>query len=692
MLNLVMLLHCHQPVGNFDKVFRIGVDQCYRPILDLLEEHPWVRLGLHYSGPLLEWLEEHDRGLVDQLARLVARGQVEPVSGGFYEPLLATIPGRDARGQVALMNDYLAERTGVRPTGFWLTERVWEPSLPRTLEGSGLEYTVVDDTHFYYAGLEAHQVYQPYLTEKLGSTLTLLATPMRLRYIIPFKPVPEVMGELHDMEQRGIKLAVYGDDGEKFGMWPGTHEWVIQKGWLRDFFRAIGESGDWLATRRPADYLAENPPAGRIYMPQASYEEMTEWTLLPDGAEALEDMTAEIKNQGRWEAWRPFVRGGVWDNFLVKYPESNRMQKKAVHLSGLLPDDPEARRDLWRAQCNCAYWHGVFGGLYLGHLRRAVHECLIKAQRSLASAREGMALEQCDLYKNGGREVMVGGRKIAVVIEPERGGGIADLSLLDQGLNLMDILTRRREAYHRRIRRELERQGGQGEQVQTIHEMVKFKEQGLERFLIYDEHTRSCCLDRFLPPQTGPDDFAAGRYQDLGDFVSGAYTVESAEPGPESALVRLNRGGRVGGARVLLVKSIEVLDRPALRLEYRLVNEGGEPVEALFGCELNLTLYSDEDRDRYLYVPQYDRRREVYEIGREDNFSRLEMVNRGDGLNLVILPDQPATAFFFPIMTVSLSEEGFEKTYQGTSLLLARRISLPPGEQAAFGFEMVFEG
>lgn len=692
MLNLVMLLHCHQPVGNFDKVFRIGVDQCYRPILDLLEEHPWVHLGLHYSGPLLEWMEEHDPGLVDQLARLVGRGQVEPVSGGFYEPLLATIPGRDARGQVALMNDYLAGRTGVRPTGFWLTERVWEPNLPRTLEGSGLEYTVVDDTHFYYAGLEAHQVYQPYLTEKLGSTLTLLATPMRLRYIIPFKPVPEVMGELRDMEQRGITLAVYGDDGEKFGMWPGTHEWVIQKGWLRDFFRAIGESGDWLATMKPADYLADNPPAERIYMPQASYEEMTEWTLLPDGAEALEDMMAEIKNQGRWETWRPFVRGGVWDNFLVKYPESNRMQKKAVHLSGLLPDDPEARRDLWRAQCNCAYWHGVFGGLYLGHLRRAVHYYLIKAQQSLAAGREGMALEQCDLYKNGGGEILLSGQKIAVVIEPERGGGIADLSLLDKGLNLMDVLTRRREAYHRRIRRELERQGGQGEQVQTIHEMVKFKEQGLERFLIYDEHTRSCCLDRFLPPDTGPDEYATGRYQELGDFLQAAYTVESADAGPESALVRLNRGGNVCASRVLLVKGIEVLDRPGLRLEYRLVNEGGENLEALFGCELNLTLYSDEDRDRFLYVPQYDRRREVYEIGREDNFDRLELVNRGDGLNVVILPDQPGMAFFFPIMTVSLSEEGFEKTYQGTCLLLARRLSLPPGEQATFGFEMAMEG
>jgi alpha-amylase len=106
---------------------------------------------------------------------------------------------------------------------------------------------------------------------------------------------------------------------------------------------------------------------------------------------------------------------------------------------------------------------------------------------------------------------------------------------------------------------------------------------------------------------------------------------------------------------------------------------------------LNLTLYSDQDSGRYLYAPEYARRREVYENGREDGITRFELINQGDGLNAILLVNQPATAFFFPLMTVSLSEEGFEKTYQGTSLLLAWPLDMSAGRQAEFSLELRLE-
>ena len=33
----------------------------------------------------------------------------------------------------------------------------------------------------------------------------------------------------------------------------------------------------------------------------------------------------------------------------------------------------QARTALYRGQCNCAYWHGAFGGVYLPHLRNAIY-------------------------------------------------------------------------------------------------------------------------------------------------------------------------------------------------------------------------------------------------------------------------------------------------------------------------------
>ena len=104
-MNLIMVIHCHQPVGNFDHVFDMAHDKCYRPLLDLIEAFPEVKVGLHFSGPLLEWLEKRRPGTLELMAGLVARGQVEPPSGGFFEPLLASIPVRDAKRQLLMMND-----------------------------------------------------------------------------------------------------------------------------------------------------------------------------------------------------------------------------------------------------------------------------------------------------------------------------------------------------------------------------------------------------------------------------------------------------------------------------------------------------------------------------------------------------------------------------------------------------------
>ena len=37
-------------------------------------------------------------------------------------------------------------------------------------------------------------------------------------------------------------------------------------------------------------------------------------------------------------------------------------------------------RALFRGQCNCAYWHGVFGGVYLFHIRAANYANLLDAE------------------------------------------------------------------------------------------------------------------------------------------------------------------------------------------------------------------------------------------------------------------------------------------------------------------------
>ena len=150
--HLVLLIHAHQPCGNFGNVFEKSYATCYLPFLELLEKHPSIHMGLHYSGPLLSWIFEHRPDYFPLLKTLVDRGQVEMVGGGFYEPILISIPPQDQREQITRLGSYLEKHFGKRPCGAWLAERVWEPQLPAILVEAGVDYTLVDDIHFLSAG------------------------------------------------------------------------------------------------------------------------------------------------------------------------------------------------------------------------------------------------------------------------------------------------------------------------------------------------------------------------------------------------------------------------------------------------------------------------------------------------------------------------------------------------------------
>ena len=131
-ISLALALHNHQPVGNFGWVFAEVYESAYAPMIDALERHPGVRLSLHYTGPLLEWLVAERPDAIHRLRGLADRGQVEILGGGYYEPVLASLPERDRIGQLVRMGDELERLFGHRPQGAWLAERVWEPDLPTT--------------------------------------------------------------------------------------------------------------------------------------------------------------------------------------------------------------------------------------------------------------------------------------------------------------------------------------------------------------------------------------------------------------------------------------------------------------------------------------------------------------------------------------------------------------------------------
>src|SRR5262245_27422263 len=276
-ISLVLIVHDHQPVGNFDSIFRQAHDDAYAPFLDFLEHHPGFRIALHSSGPLLQWLAIHEARYLSRLRARVDAGQIELWGGAFFEPILPVIPERDRRGQIRAMADWLELELGQRPRGLWLPERVWEPGLPSSLATAGVEYTAVDDTHFVASGLERDRLWGYYLTEDQGEKVAVFPIHRELRYLIPFgKPEATVELLARVASEGPDRIAVLGDDGEKFGVWPGTHKLCYEEHWLERFATAL-EAQPWIQIRTPAEAVAHHPPLGLAYLPTASYQEMQEW-------------------------------------------------------------------------------------------------------------------------------------------------------------------------------------------------------------------------------------------------------------------------------------------------------------------------------------------------------------------------------------------------------------------------------
>jgi alpha-amylase len=513
-------LHFHQPVGNFDYVFAQHVEDVYRPLLDALADREFLPVVLHVSGPLLDWLEQHESAYLDRLGRLVGDGRVELLLAGYYEPVLASLPRADRVEQIRWMHEAVRRRFGVDARGLWLTERVWEPELAADLADAGVRYALVDDRHFLVTGFASPQLHAPFWTESDGKRVALFPIDERLRYLVPFRPPEESADYLRQLRAAGQGLALLADDGEKFGGWPGTKEWVYGKGWLDRFMAAIGgliDQGEVVLSRLD-DALESVPSGGLAYLPTASYREMEAWSLPPDGALRLARLESDLGPERVASPDGALIRGAHWRNFLVKYPESNRMHKKMMALSGLARragDPPAVRRAIGRAQCNDAYWHGVFGGLYLPHLRDAIWRNLAEAEAGLRRD-EGLAWDVLDIDGDGYEEIWVHAPGFALLVAPARGGAVEEYTIFATGLNYANALTRRREAYH-----EL----GQSPESASVGEV----ELGL------DSEARALFVDRILPEGLPLADYVRGVYRAVRSWARQrfAHAVERRKGGVE---------------------------------------------------------------------------------------------------------------------------------------------------------------
>jgi hypothetical protein len=637
---LALVIHFHQPVGNLDSVVEHATERCYRPFLELLERYEDLPMTLHYSGCLLEWMEANAPDVTLLIRRLVERDQVELMTGGFYEPILAALPAVDQVGQIEMLTAHLRNHYAAEPRGLWLSERVWEQDVVPAMTGTGVRYTVVDDTMLHGVGITDEELTGPFVTEHEGKPLLVYAGDRRLRYLIPYKRIERIIEHIRAVEDE--RLFVYADDGEKFGEWPDTHERVYEKKWLARFFEELLAQREWLSLVRLGDHSRIARPKGRVYLPSSSYDEMMTWALPSEARLRLGKLRRNLQTDDP-EGALPFLKGAPWRSFLAKYPEVNQLQKRMLHVSRQVHDagaPEQAIQELYRAQCNCAYWHGSFGGVYIGFMRSALWHHLMRAEGMVHGLASAPVVEKLDINADYMDEIIINAPWGAAVVAPHQGGSVTELDDWHVGANLLAVVARHREAYH------LEDENPPDEEDEEEMQVSQIRGQIDRDSLIFDEYGRGALIDSLDGNRlTGPYDFTV----DDGGIV----TLWTATKG------------------IKVAKQLTA-DAEELVATYTITNNSGRPFEGSFATETSVLPLN------------LGREVEEAEVESEHNSWRVSQAEAELGLEVGF--SRPAEVTNETIVTASATLGGLRPMRQGVAVTARWSLDLPVNE--SFGVEL----
>jgi len=406
-LQLLLCFHCHQPLGNFDWVFEDSYQRSYQPLLQTISQHPRLKFSLHYSGLLYDWLASHQPDYLALLKKLVKRGQIELLSGGYYEPDLSLIPFEDKIGQLELLNNFIKQNFGRPPLGAILPGRACEAQLPKIFKKLALEYTLIDEDYFPQSSFLAPARPSFFTTEWEGETLFVFPIKRQLSESLGHQAPEELIASLKRINQaQPGSLIVLVTDAEKYN----------SPDYLTALFSLFAANTAWLDLTTFSLLLEEPSPFGLVYLP-----------LDPKS-----------------------------HNFLMGCPAANNLHKKMLEVSSQLKTAAAAKslfgkhereQEISKARCHLYQGQGgtAYGkGIHHNHLRQAAYEQLILAGLELDKIKHGnrpfVELTVSDLDKDGQAEVVLANNVLSLYLSPKT-GACFELDYKPKAVNLLSTLT-----------------------------------------------------------------------------------------------------------------------------------------------------------------------------------------------------------------------------------------------------------
>ncbi|MHA1689980.1 MAG: alpha-amylase/4-alpha-glucanotransferase domain-containing protein [Promethearchaeota archaeon] len=709
-LYLGITFHFHQPVDNYDSVIEDCYQKAYLPLINYMVKYPQLKFTLHFSGNILQWFLDNKPEIIEKIKLMARRSQIEIIGGGFYEPIYAIIPDRDKIAQIKKLSELIENVFHLDVNGAWLSERVWEPNYPAFLRAAGLKYVIVDDNHLRSCGMVEEDTFYTYNTEDQGKTIRIFPINEKIRYLIPWKPTPYTINYLRDLtNEKGDRMVLMISDAEKMGVWGTTHKicYIQGKGHhegdegkpfiptlLSKFIR-----NSWIKPITLTEYMKIQPPKGLIYLPTASYDKMEEWALPTLMRKKFENIKEKLENDENNKDYLQFLKGGFWRYFMVKYPESNNMHKKMLHVrEKILQMERELKKindlekvknirmklsqaweEIYKAQCNDAYWHGLFGGVYLQFLRFAIYTHLINAERIIdeitqqfySFPKSYISILPADFNKDGKTAILIESDIINVYFNLDDGGTIFELDYKPKSYNLLNTLTRWFEAYHE-------------------EEKIQKKE------ILIDHYRQSMLRIRFFENTTTIHDLESNTYVELGDFIDGAFKLIKSQKENKMATIELEKNGTINFLKssikipCVLTKKILIEENQILisihGILKNLFEKEKELTDAIKHINLGIDLpfFFNGDPTKFSWecsnlkvLPRLDEFKELLEMC---EFQGSDFTAKDESYNLkfsIMITSNTENVKIgkYPIITRTYTEEGYKDLYQGVSVIPIFNIS-----------------
>jgi|GEM_PF-797090 len=594
-----------------------SIDTCLKNILELASEYQNIRLNVAVPGYMLE--------LVDPLLRtslrdVHKRGGIEWLATGFTEPFLSMSPRWLSRENIKDGIDMFLQHLGAKPAGFVPAFSNWEPSAIDMLRELGLQYAVLSRNLF--SG-ECRTRCGCWATEHSGSSIVLFPVHGFHHYTAPanleewlhmqFAQDPDDTEENQGFSPMKIVTIHYLMPIESSGADPLR--------WLSSTVKMFDKLLLSYQTVRFGEYLSGGQVLGLQYIPPSL-------------------MFASDNSDTVHSFW----------NWLFTYDQVGVLHRRMMEVCDAVAGRPEARlrekliSQLYYVQDINRFLPGAESGF--PHLadRLWTYRRLIDIDRAIHDADrvKGGQIRIVDYLRNGGKSIIMSNAALKLCIDHRNGGSVFEFDYKERSVNLTAGYDSRRHA------------------VPNIRVPGKSK---------------SAFTDRMLRHGTGPEDFMAGQFTEIGDFVGGRFDYKIKKTGSTAKAVLSRQGvlvqdGRNCPMHMEKVYSLEN-DNSAVSFVYQLSNHSLTAYRLTFAVELCFALPGAGAG-----LARIVSGKDVFRKPETDRFSfkeRTEVVleDRKAGFRITLATQKPVDVWCYPLI-----DPARKSGYQGTAVILSVPLAL----------------